>query len=139
MDMSRRAIPYTPNDKHLNEMTIAIVSTAGVHLRDQEPFNTDQAVGDTTYRIIPRDASADQFTVTLAAPIEDYNVEEPRKGINCVFPIDRLRELAEDGFIGAVTENHYTMMGYAMRLNKILKETIPEIAKSSMRAIIYHD
>jgi D-proline reductase (dithiol) PrdB len=133
MEMSRKAIPYTPNEKSLEEMTVAIVSTAGVHLKDQEPFSTDQTVGDTTYRVIPRDAITDQFTVTHAAPIEDYNVEEPRKDINCVFPIDRLRELEE---IGAVAENHYTMMGYAMRLNPLLKETIPEIAKKVERSKI---
>jgi D-proline reductase (dithiol) PrdB len=66
MELSRKSIPYTPNPKLLEEMTVAIVSTAGVHLKDQEPFNTDQTVGDTTYRVIPKDASADQFTVTHA-------------------------------------------------------------------------
>ena len=37
MELSRRCVPYTPVTRKLSEMTIAIVSTAGVHLKDQEP------------------------------------------------------------------------------------------------------
>ncbi|WP_202081750.1 glycine/sarcosine/betaine reductase selenoprotein B family protein [Caldalkalibacillus salinus] len=126
MEMSRKAIPYTPNDKTLSEMTIAIVSTAGAHLKDQEPFNTD---GDETYRVIPEDASTEDFTVTHGAPKEHYNTDEPKKDVNTIFPLDRLRELVDEGYIGAVNNKHISMMGYAMRLKKINEETIPQIAK----------
>mgnify|MGYP001198650735 CR=1 FL=1 len=131
MEMSRKAIPYTPNDKPLAEMTIAIVSTAGAHLKDQEPFNTQ---GDDTYRLIPGDVSSDQFTVTHGAPKEHYNTDEPKKDINVIFPIDRLRELAAEGFIGGVGDKHITMMGYAMRLKKIVEETVPAVAKEITRS-----
>jgi D-proline reductase (dithiol) PrdB len=126
MEMSRKAIPYTPLDKNLNELTIAIVSTAGAHLLNQEPFDTD---GDASYRIITDEATTDQFTVTHGAPKEHYNTDEPKKDINVIFPLDRLRELVDEGFIGAVNNKHISMMGYAMRLKKILDETIPQIAK----------
>ncbi|EGL84276.1 D-proline reductase (dithiol) [Caldalkalibacillus thermarum TA2.A1] len=126
MEMSRKAIPYTPNDKALSEMTIAIVSTAGAHLKDQEPFNT---AGDHTYRLISGDADTSQFTVTHGAPKEHYNTDEPKKDINVIFPLDRLRELKEEGFIGDVNNKHISMMGYAMRLKQILDETVPQVAK----------
>jgi D-proline reductase (dithiol) PrdB len=134
MEMSRRAIPYTPNDKKLNEMTIMIVSTSGVHMTDQEPYATDPAVGDATYRVIPGDVLADQLTVTHAAPLDHYNTNEPKKDINCVFPIDRLREFKEQGLIADVAEKHITMMGYAMRLKKINEETIPAVVKEVVRS-----
>jgi hypothetical protein len=38
MAMSRRCIPYTPRRLELRESTFALVSTAGVHLRNQEPY-----------------------------------------------------------------------------------------------------
>jgi D-proline reductase (dithiol) PrdB len=126
MEMSRKAIPYTPLDKNLSELTIAIVSTAGAHLLEQEPFDTD---GDASYRIITDEATTDQFTVTHGAPKEHYNTDEPKKDINVIFPLDRLRELVNEGFIGAINNKHISMMGYAMRLKKILDETIPQIAK----------
>lgn len=134
MELSRKAIPYTPNDKPLNETTIMIVSTSGVHLVDQEPYNTDPSEGDTTFRIIPGDVEAKQLTVTHSAPKDDYNTDFPKKDINCVFPIDRLREMVDNGEIGGIAEKHLAMMGYSMRLNKINKETIPALVKEVVRS-----
>ena len=34
-----------------------------------------------------------------------------QRDINTVFPIDRLKELAEDGVIGAVSDVHFSLMG----------------------------
>lgn len=134
MEISRKAIPYTPNFKQLNELTIMIVSTSGVHLDDQEPYNTDPSVGDATFRIIPGDVEAKQLTVTHSAPKDHYNTDFPKEDINCVFPIDRLREMVENGDLGGVAEKHITMMGYSMRLNKINKETIPALVKEVVRS-----
>ncbi|MCY0875781.1 MAG: glycine/sarcosine/betaine reductase selenoprotein B family protein [Firmicutes bacterium] len=126
MQLSRKTIPYTPVSKPLSEMTIMIVSTAGTHLKSQEPYNTS---GDATYRIIPGDVQTADLTVTHGAPIHDYNWEEPRRDPNTIFPIDRLREIAAQGIIGGVADKHISMMGYALRLNEINAVTAPEIAK----------
>jgi len=124
--LSRKTIPYTPVTKALADMTIMIVSTAGAHLKSQDPYNTG---GDATYRILPGDLSTSDLTVTHGAPVHDYNWEEPRRDANTIFPIDRLRELAASGLIGGVAEKHISMMGYALRLNEINAETVPAIAK----------
>ena len=131
VQLSRKTIPYTPVVKSLEQMTIMIVSTAGIHLRSQEPY--DRA-GDATYRIIPGDVSVKDLTVTHGAPIEHYNWEEPRRDPNTIFPIDRLRELAEQGYIAQVADKHLSMMGYAMRLNEIMAVTAPELAKEVDRS-----
>ena len=39
MAMSKRCIPYTPRSRELKETVFALVTTAGVHLRDQEAFD----------------------------------------------------------------------------------------------------
>lgn len=134
MELSRKAIPYTPVTKPLHETTFMIVSTSGVHLKDQEPYNTDPAEGDATFRIIPGDVDSKDLTVTHAAPKEHYNTDAPKEDINCVFPIDRLREMVDDGDLGGIAEKHITMMGYSMRLNKINKETIPALVKEVVRS-----
>lgn len=134
MEMSRKAIPYTPNQKSLSEMTLMIVSTSGVHKVDQDPFSTDTAQGDVTYRVIPGDVQAAELTVTHAAPKEHYNTDAPKEDINCVFPIDRLRELAEQGSIQGLAEKHITMMGYAMKLKQINEVTIPAVVKEVVRS-----
>jgi len=131
VDLSRRCVPYTPATRKLSEMTVAIVSTAGVHLKDQEPFNT---AGDDTWRVIPGDAPSADFTITHGAPEEHYDRSQAARDINVIFPIDRLRELAAEGMIGAVADKHITLMGYALRLQKYYNETAPAVAKEIERS-----
>src|ERR671921_406906 len=48
-------------ERELSKSNIAIVTAGGVHLRDQEPFNTADELGDLTFRIIPPDAETAQL------------------------------------------------------------------------------
>jgi D-proline reductase (dithiol) PrdB len=134
MNFSRKAIPYTPVDKPLSELVIGIVSTAGAHLKDQEPFSTDETTGDNTYRIIPKDVDSKNMTVTHAAPKHEYDTDEPKKDINTIFPMDRLRELEKEGFIGGIADQHFTMMGFSKKLRVLQEETIPELVKKVERS-----
>jgi D-proline reductase (dithiol) PrdB len=117
--------------RKLSEMTIAIVSTAGVHLKGQEPFNT---AGDDTWRVVPGNASIADLMITHGAPEEHYDRTQANQDMNVIFPIDRLRELAAEGFIGAVSEKHLTLMGYSLRLQKYYNETAPAVAKEIERS-----
>ncbi len=122
MAMSRRCIPYTPRRRELRETTFALVSTAGVHLRDQEPYNLE---GDNSWRLIPGDVRADQLMVTH----EHYDHRHADQDINCVFPIDRLRELAAEGIISGVGDKHLGFMGYTQHLRDLYERVAPEMAK----------
>ena len=121
MQLARRAIPYTPYEKELSETTIALVSTAGVHLKTQEPYDVE---GDASYRVIPSTTAAADLMVTHS----HYDHDLADQDINCVFPIDRLRELAAEGAIKAVSPDFYGMMGYTLRMQPVLEGTAPEIA-----------
>jgi D-proline reductase (dithiol) PrdB len=46
-----------------------------------------------------------------------------------MFPIDPLRDLAAEGFIGAVAREHVGYMGYTMKLKPMYEETAPQIAE----------
>lgn len=127
MTMSKRCIPYTPRFRALNESVFALVSTAGVHLRDQEPYNVE---GDNSWRLIPGDVQADQLMVTHA----HYDHTDADQDINCVFPIDRLRELAADGIIGGVSDRHLGFMGYTQQLRDLYERAAPEVAKIIVRS-----
>ena len=127
MQLSRRAIPYTPFERQLSETTVALVSTGGVHLRSQEPYNVE---GDTTYRVIPSDTPSSDLMVTH----EHYDHAQADQDINCVFPIDRLRELAQSGFIKGVNADFYGMMGYTLKMGPVLEVTAPEIAQKIERS-----
>lgn len=122
MPMSRRCIPYTPRRRELSETVFALVSTAGVHLREQEPFNMD---GDNSWRLLPGDVEASDLMVTHA----HYDHRHADQDINCVFPIDRLRELATEGIIGGVGDKHLGFMGYSQQLRDLYERAAPEMAK----------
>lgn len=127
MAMSKRCIPYTPRSRELKETAFALVSTAGVHLREQEPFNVD---GDNSWRLIPGDVQAYQLMVTH----EHYDHSDADKDINCIFPIDRLRELAQEGIIGGVSDKHLGFMGYSQHLRDLYERSAPEMAKFILRS-----
>lgn len=127
--MSYKWIPYTPNDKPLSEMSIALVTTAGVHLIEDPPFYDNIADPDTSFRIVPEFATCDQLTITHYAPVHEYDPNAVKQDINTVFPLDRLKELAAGGWIGRVSPRHYSFMGYMMRFHKLIKETLPPFIK----------
>ena len=122
MTMSRRCIPYTPRRRELSESTFALVTTAGVHLREQEPFPLE---GDNSWREIPGDVDSSQLMVTH----EHYDHRHADLDINCVFPIDRLRELAADGVIAGVSSLHLGFMGYTQLLRDFYERVAPEMAR----------
>jgi hypothetical protein len=48
-------IPWTPLVRPISEATVAIVTTSGVHLRRDKPF---QLNSDSSFRVIPRETKA---------------------------------------------------------------------------------
>lgn len=124
MTLSRKCVPFTPFDRELQKSTIAIVTAGGVHLIDQEPFNIADELGDLGYRVIPQDVEADQLMVTH----HHYDHTDADRDINVVFPIDVLRDLETEGFIGGIAKKHIGYMGYTMQLKAMYEGTAPTIA-----------
>ena len=90
----------------LSERRVALVSTAGLHRRGDRPFTF--APGDH-YRVIPGDLQAQDIVMSHVSTNFDHSGFQ--QDLNVVFPIDRLRELADQGVIGSVADFHYSFMG----------------------------
>ena len=119
-EISRLCIPYTPFSGRLDSSLVGIVSTAGVHLKSQEPFVLQ---GDTSYRAIPAEAVTQQLTVTH----DHYDHNDAHRDINCVFPVEILRELVAEGRLGSTTGEHLCM-GFSQAMREIKERVAPEIA-----------
>jgi len=121
-------VPITPSpiwsdvSKELKDMTIALATAAGVHLKSDKRFNLS---GDTSYRIIPHESGVENMMVSHGG----YDNSDVNKDINCMFPVDRLAELVEEGFVKAAAINHYTFMGGGGNQDVFVNETGPKIAK----------
>lgn len=124
MTISRKCVPFTPFEGQLARATVALVTAGGVHLREQEPFNIADELGDLGYRIIPPDVEASQLMVTH----HHYDHTDADADINVVFPIDVLREMKAEGLIGEVARKHVGYMGYTMQLKAMYEGTAREIA-----------
>lgn len=120
------AIPWAPMTRRLSESTVAIVTTAGVHLKGEPPFDMDDRDGDPSYRSIPASAPKDALTITH----DYYDHTDVEKDINIVFPIDRLREMAKAGLIGGVASINYSFMGHidGRHIDTLVRKTGPQVA-----------
>jgi D-proline reductase (dithiol) PrdB len=98
------------------------VTTASVYHPADPPFNPE---GDNSFRVIPGEAMA----ADLRYSDEHYPHDCVDADLNCVFPIDRLKELAAEGVIGGTTASHFSM-GFTQQLAEIRKTTIPLLARA---------
>ncbi len=117
-DMSKDAFDRTMNQElpdygittcqegpPLSRRRVAIVTTAGLHRREDRTFT----LGVGEYRIIPDDADAADLIMSHVS--SNFDRTGFQQDINVVFPIERLRELADEGTIGSVARYHYAFMG----------------------------
>jgi D-proline reductase (dithiol) PrdB len=123
MTISRKCVPFTPFERELSKSTIAIVTAGGVHLKDQLPFNIGDELGDLGYREIPQDVDSRDLMVSH----HHYDHRDADEDINVVFPIDVLRDLQAEGFIGEIAKKHIGY-GYSQQLKAMYEGTAREIA-----------
>jgi hypothetical protein len=121
LELSRYCVPYTPFRGRLEEATVCIVSTASVRAKADKPFDTE---GDATFRVIDGELSGSDLTYDDT----HYDHACADKDINCIFPLDRLRELALEKLLGGVTERHFSL-GFSQALRDLRERTIPRLVR----------
>jgi D-proline reductase (dithiol) PrdB len=128
--VENQSSPWAPLKKPLNASNVGIITTAGVHSRSQNAFDMESKKGDWSYREIPRGFSSSELVVTHT----HYDHTGADKDINCVFPIDRLRELADEKVIGRLAEMNYGFMGFIPNPTPLREGTAKEVAQKLKEA-----
>ncbi len=125
--MINRDTPWAPFTKEINKCRITLVTTGGVHLRAQPPFDMEDKEGDPTFREIPSDTPLTDLMITH----NYYDQRHADQDINVVFPIQRLRGVEAKAIIGGITPRHFSFMGHitGRHLGTLVKRTGPEVAK----------
>ena len=126
LELSRYCVPYTPFRGKLEEAIVCIVSTAGVREKKDRPFAVE---GDATYRVISGEATGADLTY------DDTHFDHAcaDQDMNCIFPIDRVRELAAEKRVGGLTERHFSL-GFSQALRDLREKTIPQLARDVDKA-----
>lgn len=123
-------IPWTPLSKPLAESTIALISSAGIALKTDRPFDQEGERrnpwwGDPSFRILPR-------TLTVG-DVKLYHLHiHPciaEQDLNTFFPLQLLLELEKAGEIGRSAASHYSYMGYILQPKVLLEESTPAMIK----------
>ncbi len=121
---TNESVNWSAPAKPLSEARVALVSTAGVHLKSQEPFDVVSEEGDWSYRVIPPDVQQEDLMVSDT----HYDHSDADQDINCLMGIHRLHELAEDGVIGEVAPRFFGFMGFIPRPQGLVEESAPAVA-----------
>ncbi len=116
----------TPLKKPLRDCTVALVTTAGLSLPDQPPFDVTIRMGDSSFREFPGTISPQQLEMNQRSwSFDKTGVLRDR---NLALPLDRLREMQAQGEIGAVAPHHYSFMGSIIGPRKLIQENAPKVA-----------
>jgi D-proline reductase (dithiol) PrdB len=126
-----REIPWTPLAKPLSECTVSLISSAGIALKTDRPFDQEGERrnpwwGDPSYRILPGTVTTQDVRLYHLHIDPGYAEQD----LDCLFPVRRLQALAEAGEIGRSAPRHYSMMGYILRPEQLLTETAPALIRN---------
>ena len=118
--------PWTPFEKPLSQCRVAVLTTAGLYVPgEQPPFRAKDIEGDWTLRELPQDVPL----ASLAIAHDHYDHTRANADRNCVYPLERLRELVADGTIGSLAPVHFSISGYCTRPDLIVERTAPQVVQ----------
>jgi D-proline reductase (dithiol) PrdB len=123
-------IPWTPMKKPLSQTTLALVTSAGISLKTDPPFDMEREKrepiwGDRSYRTIPRGATEKDIEVNHL----HININWIKQDINVILPLDRMAEFEEEKIIGRLAPTAYSFYGFQWQNTEFLKEAIEPISK----------
>ncbi len=125
-------IPWTPVGKPLSQCKVALLSTAGLSMKGDEPFDMEYerqhpTKGDASWRSLRADATSADIEANHLH-IDTGYIE---RDLNVALPLDRLRELVSQGVVGAMADSHYSIMGFQGNdSSRLVEQSAPAIAQA---------
>jgi len=118
--------PWQPLKKPLSRCRVAISASGGMYKAGQLAFHYKD---DDSYRMIPKNVDIADLRIAHFA----YDKTDARQDPNCVFPIDPLRRMEKEGFIGELSRFQYTFMGGIYSSRKVKENLAPAITEELLK------
>jgi D-proline reductase (dithiol) PrdB len=118
---------WCPVTKPVNEMRVALLSSAALRLTDQDPFIPRE---DLSYRRVPSDPGSGTIIIDHHSGIGTVPKQDPE----IVFPHAALAALAGKGTIGSLAPFHYSFMGGVRKHEEIENALAPALARELVQA-----
>jgi len=113
--------PWAPLEKPLRDCTVALLVSGGISHCSAMPFDPD-ARNDHRVDAIDPAAPSDGYQIHDSY----YDHSDAGQDLNCIFPVDRLRELQAAGEIGKVADRHWSgFMGRTYDRSRLTQESAP--------------
>ena len=128
-------IPWAPLKQPVARTAFALVTSAGIRLRSDAPFDMEREKleptwGDRSHRRVPKDpARRGAIAVDHLHINPDYILQD----INVMLPIDRMTELEREGAIGRLAETHYSFYGFQWESTEFVETAIAPMAAQMAR------
>ncbi len=119
-------IPWIKPAKPLRQAKLALVTTAGIHHRTQQPFDMNDSDGDPSYRALNGEELFNDFQITH----DYYDHTDARKDPNIILPLRPLQEMVRAGLLGSLAQTHYAFMGHIVgrHITTLVEKTAREVA-----------
>ena len=123
-------IPWTPLEKPLNASTVALVTSAGISLKSDPPFDMekeklDPDYGDPTFRVLPKATTANDINVNHLHINTSFILED----LDVMLPLARMAELEAEGIVGSLAPSAYSFYGFQWGSTDFLDKAIAPMAQ----------
>jgi D-proline reductase (dithiol) PrdB len=121
---------WAPFEKRLAESRIALLTSAGIYLKDSAPFDLEHEQthpdwGDPSWRSIPAGSQPGDIRVAHLHINDEDVLADPEIAL----PAQLLERLAAEGVIGSAAAEHLSVMGYQDRNLEVWRDkTAHELA-----------
>ena len=124
-------VPWTKLKKPLNKCKIVIISTGGIILKNDKPFDLLNPNGDISFRRIPKNVKIGDLKISH----KYYDHSDADLDPNLILPFEVLRELQTEGLVGPSNIFHYSFMGHIKSplLNNLVKKSIFDLIKEIIK------
>jgi D-proline reductase (dithiol) PrdB len=121
--------PFRPARRALPMLNLALISSAGAHIDGTEPFDTEAAGGDITFREIPVEVEAED----LRWAARGYDPAAVHEDMNAQAPVGRLQEFEGNGIIGQLNPVWWSLCGFITDARRFAEESAPRLVERVLR------
>ena len=115
--------------KEASSRRVSIVSSAAISKRGDKPFSWLA----NNHRVIEKD----NLDLVMTHVAVEYDRTAWQQDINTILPIDRLEEMAKNGEIGSVSNEHYSFIGSSdpIKMERSAKEVAERMKDDSVDTV----
>jgi D-proline reductase (dithiol) PrdB len=127
--VENKRAPFVPARRALPMLNLALISSAGAYLDGTEPFDTQAAGGDVTFREIPVEIEAEDLRYSARG----YDPAAVMQDMNAQIPLRRLFEFESNGIIGQLNPVFWSFCGFIPDAARLDDEMLPRLVERVRR------